>query len=60
MSLPLFDVHPSPTANASFSIVYQPFDEPMTGLPVDVEIDGEKQSMSAMSRGQLIYVSDNN
>ncbi len=34
------------------------FGEPMVGLPVEIEIDGEKQTMSTMSRGNVVHVTE--
>ncbi|MBU0992391.1 MAG: DUF4150 domain-containing protein [Proteobacteria bacterium] len=35
-----------------------PFGEPMQGLPVETEVDGEKKTARTMSRGQIIHVLD--
>lgn len=35
-----------------------PFGEPMVGVPFEVEIDGETKTMTTMSRGQMIHVTD--
>jgi hypothetical protein len=39
-------------------VFLDPFGEPIEGLPVDMEADGQKLTVNSMSRGQIVHVSD--
>jgi hypothetical protein len=40
-------------------VFLDPFGEPMVGLEVEVEVDGKKEIMTTQSRGQIVYVTEN-
>jgi hypothetical protein len=39
-------------------VLLNPFGEPMNESPIETDINGEKQTLTTMSRGQLVKVSN--